>query len=135
MLSRSVPKDHHTRIARRCFQVMSAHLKYNILDLGTPERFMDNEAGLVASGFTVAQLGEKIPLELRYACIYWANHLGDADIRDTDLMNKLELFGDEHLLHWLEALSWIDKLSVAFRAVEVPLALPVMSFAAAGACS
>ena len=50
---------------------MSAQLKYNILDLqvGKPERFMDNDAGLLANGITEAQLGEKIPLELRYACI------------------------------------------------------------------
>src|SRR6266478_4746054 len=116
-----VPKDHHTRIARRCFQVMIAHLKHNILDLDTPERFMDNDAGLVASDITEALLGEKIPLELRYACIYWANHLESADIKDTDLMTELELFGNEHLLHWFEALSWIDKLDLAPRAVDLSL--------------
>jgi hypothetical protein len=72
------------------------------------------------------QLYEKIPLELRYACVYWANHLESANIEDTDLMNELRLFGDEHLLHWLEALSWIRKLNVASDAVDVTLKLVVI---------
>ena len=123
-----IPKGHHTRIATHCFQVMNACLKHNIacLDLGIPEHFLDNDAGLAANGITEAQLGEKIPLELRYACIYWANHLESADIEDTDLMNELELFGNEHLLHWFEALSWIRKLNVASRALDVPLKPMVM---------
>jgi WD40 repeat protein len=104
---------------------MDAHLKYNIagLDLDIPQRFMGNDVGLAASGFTEAQLGEKIPPELRYACIYWANHFSSAGIEDADLLGELELFGNEHLLHWFEALSWIGKLDLAPRAVDVPLKL------------
>src|SRR6266478_5027084 len=47
-----IPQDHHTRIATRCFQVMNAHLKLNIvgLDLGIPERFLNNSDGLAANG-------------------------------------------------------------------------------------
>ena len=106
---------------------MNTHLKHNIagLDLGTPERFMKNDDGLAANGITEAQLGEKIPLELRYACIYWANHFESSDIEDANLMNKLELLGNEHLLHWFEALSWIHKLDSAPRAVDVLLKLLV----------
>jgi len=116
-----IPKDHHTRIAARCFQAMNVHLKQNIagLDLDAPERFLKNSDGLAANGITEDQLAEKIPLELRYACIYWANHLESADIEEADLMNELELFGNEHLLHWFEALSWIRRLELAPRAVDV----------------
>jgi AAA ATPase domain len=120
-----VLNGHHTRIATRCFQVINKLLSHNIMDLGTPDRFLKNDEGLVASGITDAQLNERIPLELRYACIYWANHLGSAVIEDTTLMKDLELFGSEHLLHWIEALSWIRKFNVASRAVDVPLKLLV----------
>ena len=116
---------------------MSTHLKQNIvgLDLGTPERFTKNDDALAANGITEAQLGDKIPLELRYTCIYWANHLGCADIEDAYLMNELELFGNEHLLHWFEALSWIGKLDLAPRAVDASLKLLVKSSVTAHAYS
>ena len=106
---------------------MNMHLKHNIagLDLGTPKRFMKNDDALAANGITEAQLGEKIPLELRYASMYWANHFASADIKNTDLIKELELFSNEHLLHWFEALSWICKLDSAPRAVDIPLKLLV----------
>jgi hypothetical protein len=96
-----------------------------MLDLNTPDRFMKNDDALAANGIMEAQLGEKIPLELRYACIYWASHLESADIEDADLMNELELFGNEHLLHWFEALSLIRKLNLAPRTLDVSLKLLV----------
>ena len=98
---------------------MNILLKHNILDLGTPERFMSNKGALSASGITDAQLGEKIPRELRYACIYWADHLKSADIEDTDLMEELELFDNEHLLHWFEALSWFCRLDLSAQTLIV----------------
>jgi hypothetical protein len=106
---------------------MNIHLKHNIagLDLGTPGRFMKNDDALAENGITVAQLGERIPPELQYACMYWANHFESADIEGADLMNELETFGNEHLLHLFEALSWIHKLGLAPRSLDVSLKLLV----------
>ena len=122
-------------MATRCFQVMNEKLRHNMLDLGTPDRFLTNAEGLAASGITDTQLNERIPQELRYACIYWANHLQSSDIEHAALTKDLELFAGEHLLHWLEALSLICKLKVASRAVGVPLKLLVKLYVTPHACS
>ncbi|KIL65667.1 hypothetical protein M378DRAFT_10761 [Amanita muscaria Koide BX008] len=117
------PRIRHTQIAIRCFEIMDEHLKYNILGLGDWARFMSNEDGLKEDGITEEQLQEKIPQQLRYACIYWANHLEVANVEDADLMKGLKKFVDEHMLHWLEVLSLIGNLDLAHRAIRVGLTL------------
>ncbi|KIL54495.1 hypothetical protein M378DRAFT_49415, partial [Amanita muscaria Koide BX008] len=109
----------HSRIATCCFEITNSHLKYNILGFSDPARYMSNEDGLKEDGITDVQLQEKIPQQLHYACVYWANHLEVASIEDTDLMNGLEKFMDEHTLHWFEVLSLIGKLDLAHRAIRV----------------
>ncbi|KIL62283.1 hypothetical protein M378DRAFT_800456 [Amanita muscaria Koide BX008] len=122
-LLRIDPRICHVQIATRCFEIMDKHLKYNILGLGDWARFMNNEDGLKEDGITDEQLEEKIPQQLHYSCVYWANHLGVANVEDADLINGLEKFVDEHMLHWLEVLSLIGKLDSAIRAIRVALAL------------
>ncbi|KIL55492.1 hypothetical protein M378DRAFT_591467 [Amanita muscaria Koide BX008] len=112
---------HHMRITIRCFQKMEQHLKYNILGLGTPARFMSNKDGLAKDSITDEQLEGNIPQQLRYACVHWANHLEVADIENDDVMKELERFADKHMLHWFEALSLIGKLDTAHRTIRVVL--------------
>ncbi|KIL55299.1 hypothetical protein M378DRAFT_48519, partial [Amanita muscaria Koide BX008] len=111
----------HMRITLRCFQIMEQYLKYNISGLGKPARFMSNEDGLAKDRITDEQLERNIPQQLRYACVYWANHLEVANIEDIDLMKELEQFANDHMLHWFEALSLIRKLDSAHRAIGVVL--------------
>ncbi|KIL62289.1 hypothetical protein M378DRAFT_800559, partial [Amanita muscaria Koide BX008] len=122
-LLRIDPRICHVQIATCCFEIMDKHLKYNILGLGDWARFMSNEDGLKEDGITDEQLEEKIPQQLHYSCVYWANHLEVTNVEDADIMNGLEKFVDEHMLHWLEVLSLIGKLGSAHRAIRVPLAL------------
>ncbi|KIL55954.1 hypothetical protein M378DRAFT_550512 [Amanita muscaria Koide BX008] len=117
------PKIGHTQIATCCFKIMNKHLKYNILDLGNVARYMNNEEGLKKDGITDVQLQEKIPPQLRYASVYWANHLGVGNIEDTGLMDGLEKFVDEHTLHWFEVLSLIGNLDSAHRAIRAGMKL------------
>ncbi|KIL55319.1 hypothetical protein M378DRAFT_173707, partial [Amanita muscaria Koide BX008] len=117
------PKIGHTQIATCCFKITNKHLKYNILGLGIPARFMSNEEGLKKDEITDEQLQEKIPQHLRYACVYWANHFEVANIEDTELMNRLERFVDEHTLHWFEVLSLIGNLDLAYRAIRAVMKL------------
>ena len=111
-------RAHHTRIATRCFQIMNKNLKRNMLDLGGPAYFMDNHEVLTAQEVPDGQLHRKIPAELRYACVYWINHVEGADTKDTILVKESERFTNEHLLHWFETLSWIGNLDVAHRALR-----------------
>ncbi|KIL62312.1 hypothetical protein M378DRAFT_12905 [Amanita muscaria Koide BX008] len=113
----------HTQIATRCFDIMDKHLRRNILGLGDPAQFMSNEDGRKEDGITNEQILEKIPQQLHYACVYWANHLEVAHIEDADLMKGLKKFVDEHMLHWLEVLSLIGKLDSAHHAIRVALTL------------
>ncbi|KIL59677.1 hypothetical protein M378DRAFT_84766, partial [Amanita muscaria Koide BX008] len=117
------PKIGHTQIATCCFKIMNQHLKYNILGLGDPARFMSNEDGLKKDRVTDVQLQAKMPQQLHYSCRYWANHLEVADVEDTDIVNRLEKFVDEHTLHWFEVLSLIGNLDSAHRAIRVVLKL------------
>ncbi|KIL56707.1 hypothetical protein M378DRAFT_172468 [Amanita muscaria Koide BX008] len=113
----------HIQIATRCFEIMDKHLKRNILGLGDPARFMSNEDGLKEAAITDEQIQEKIPQHLRYACVYWDNHLEVAKIEDEALMNELETFVDEHMLYWFEVLSLIGNLDSAHVAIRVVLKL------------
>jgi hypothetical protein len=106
---------------------MDKHLKRNNLGLGDPARFMSNEDGLKEDGITDEQVQETIPQQLRYACVYWVNHLEVANLKDEALMNGLEKFVDEHMLYWFEVLSLIGKLGSAHHAIRVVLKLLVQS--------
>jgi hypothetical protein len=110
-----IPRDRNTQITAGCLDVMNACLKRNILGLGTPAQFMGNSAGLEAEAMSNDQIGEKISRELRYACVFWANHFEVADTEDANLIAKVIAFAKEHMLHWFEALSWICKLDLAPR--------------------
>ncbi|KIL64920.1 hypothetical protein M378DRAFT_77648, partial [Amanita muscaria Koide BX008] len=111
-------KISHVQIATCCFEITNKHLKYNILGLGNPARFMSNEDGLKKDAITDVQLQEKIPPQLRYASVYWVNHFEVANIEGTELMNGLEKFVDEHTLHWFEVLSLIGNLDSAHCAIR-----------------
>ncbi|KIL62935.1 hypothetical protein M378DRAFT_12561 [Amanita muscaria Koide BX008] len=117
-------KTGHTQMAKCCFKITNNHLKYNILDLGNVARFMSNEDGLKEDNITDERLQEKIPPNLRYACVYWGNHLEVANTEDAELITRLEKFVDEHTLHWLEVLSLIGNLDLAHRAIRVVIKLP-----------
>ncbi|KIL57684.1 hypothetical protein M378DRAFT_16098 [Amanita muscaria Koide BX008] len=112
------PKISHTQIVTCCFEITNKHLEYNILGLGNVARYMSNKEGLEKDGITDVQLQEKIPQQLRYACVYWANHFEVANIEDSNLRNGLTKFVDGHTLHWLEVLSLIGNLNLAHRAIH-----------------
>ncbi|KIL55534.1 hypothetical protein M378DRAFT_90782, partial [Amanita muscaria Koide BX008] len=113
----------HIQIATRCFEIMDKCLKRNILGLGDPARFMRNEDGLKKDEITDKKMQEKIPQQLRYACVYWDNHLEVTKIEDETLMNGLEKFVDEHMLYWFEVLSLIGNLDSSHLAIRAVLKL------------
>ncbi|KAI1121754.1 hypothetical protein F5Y10DRAFT_93453 [Nemania abortiva] len=57
---------------------------------------------------------------IRYACLYWADHLVDAkamreqDLEDGGLVHR---FLENHLLHWLETLSLLKSLGLGIEAL------------------
>jgi hypothetical protein len=105
------PSEHHFRIADRCFRIMDLHLQQNICNLSFPERYMENSK--------IRHLVEgKVTPERGYACSYWAAHLSEAGQGTDHLLRLLNTFAFQHLLHWLEVLSWIGRLDIAYPALE-----------------
>ena len=101
--------DTHSMLASRCIQRMTRALHKDICDIGDPGKSMDEiDRGTVAS---------KLPLDLEYACLYWSYHLHQSGrpIRDGD---GVQSFLYTHLLHWLETLSLLGKLSHGILAVR-----------------
>jgi hypothetical protein len=93
----------HTDITRRSIDAMST-LKIDIYDL--------RQYGFQSKDITPP---EEDPLaRIRYSCVFWLNHLRDA-IKENPENNKLCNLGFDflkvHLLHWLESLSLLHKLS------------------------
>lgn len=92
---------------------MNERLKRNILNLDGVVQFMTNSDALKQKGIWEEML-EKFSPVLQYACIYWARHLNEANVDNADLINKLKIFADDHLLHWIEGVGWIGS-KISFR--------------------
>jgi hypothetical protein len=60
----------------------------------------------------------KITPELIYACSYWATHLSKVDLDDIELRPLLHNFAFKDILHWVEVLSLIGRLDIAYPALE-----------------
>ncbi len=98
----------HYNIVRRSIQLMSKTLKRDICNLWIPGALLDELSGV-----------DQAPLaHIRYACCYWVDHLRQVtqfqqyqviicDNRDV------HSFLQEHLLHWLEALSLMRNMAGA----------------------
>ena len=109
------PAKHHMRVAECCLRVMNKTLTFNICNLNHDEQHRD-----------VAQLRNTsqapIPTHLAYACTHWVSHLvaglrGDVELNKQ--MNELfEQFATQHLLHWMEALSFIGRADVACSSLD-----------------
>ncbi|TEY29165.1 hypothetical protein BOTCAL_0965g00010 [Botryotinia calthae] len=102
----------HNRAFLNSITVMSNTLKRDIYNLHDP-------------GFPIDKAKQPDPDPLayiQYSCIYWVNHLKDGDpekgkehIQDNDNIHK---FLQTHLLHWLEAMSLMGKISESINAIS-----------------
>jgi hypothetical protein len=87
---------------------MSTSLKKDICGLCAP--------GVLMTDIESSQVEQCLPPEVQYACLYWIEHLqkGDAQFSDDD---RIYQFLRTHLLHWLEALSLMQKISKGILAI------------------
>ncbi|KAF2189112.1 hypothetical protein K469DRAFT_702842, partial [Zopfia rhizophila CBS 207.26] len=102
-------KQAHLTLAASCIRLMSTTLKQDICRLDAPVvRVADVERSVVE---------QCLPLEIQYACRYWIQHLGRSGthLHDNDQVHQ---FLQEHFLHWLEALSWMRKISEGILAIN-----------------
>jgi hypothetical protein len=66
--------------------------------------------GTIIADVESSRVEQCLSLEVQYACLYWIQHLrrSGAQLRDND---NVDQFLRNHFLHWLEALSWMQKIS------------------------
>jgi len=72
--------------------------------------------GALLADVESSRVEQCLPSEIQYACLYWIQHLqkSGAQLSDNDQVHQ---FLQEHLLHWLEALSWMQKISEGIHAI------------------
>jgi hypothetical protein len=101
-------EEAHQILAAGCIQLMSQTLKKDICEMHAP----DSQARQVESSWIEKCLSP----EVQYACLYWVQHLQKSG---SQVFNGGEAhqFLQAHLLHWLEALGWIGKISEGIQAI------------------
>jgi hypothetical protein len=112
-------KQAHQTLANRCIQLMSTSLTEDICGVTLP--------GILVTDVEHSQIQQYLPSEVRYACLYWIQHLqkSNAQLYDNDQIHQ---FLQVHLLHWLEALGWMQKISEGILAIlsleaQIPVSL------------
>ena len=95
-------KRAHAAVADACIRLMSTTLKRDICGLHRP--------GVLSSAIESSRVEQCLLPAVQYACLYWVQHLekSGAQLYDNDQVHQ---FLQVHLLHWLEALSWMQKVS------------------------
>jgi hypothetical protein len=98
----------HRSLATSCIPLMSRFLKQDIYGVGRP--------GALVADIENSQVGQYLPPEIQYACLYWIQHLEKGGIQLCD-NDEVHQFLQVHLLHWLEVLGWIGKVSEGILAI------------------
>ncbi|KAK0714729.1 WD40-repeat-containing domain protein [Lasiosphaeris hirsuta] len=93
---------YHKTLAERCIQLIGQCLKQDICDLKVP--------GKLRSEVNQQTINANLSPVVQYACQYWVHHLKESKymIEDDDFVHT---FLTSYLLHWLEALSLLGRLS------------------------
>ncbi|KAK3312960.1 hypothetical protein B0H66DRAFT_485056 [Apodospora peruviana] len=114
---------YHKTLADRCLQVINPHLRRDICNLQMP--------GKLRSEVDQRTIDTALPPEIQYACQYWIHHLKESrgSVQDWGLVHS---FLRSHLLHWLEALSLIGRISESIGMVDDLLALSVYAVEISG---
>ena len=101
-------KQAHQRLADCCIRLMSTSLKQDICRVDSP--------GVLSTNMESSRVEQCLPPEVQYACLYWVEHLQKGGVQLCD-NGHVHQFLQQHLLHWLEALSLMRKTSEGVLAI------------------
>jgi hypothetical protein len=101
------PADYHEALLDGCLLLLNEHLRQDICEI--------RNLGLANAEVSdlPARFELYVPEAVQYACLSWPVHLYESGSLSGAVSAGLLHFCTEHLLHWLEALSLLGKLSSA----------------------
>lgn len=103
-------KVHSTMMATACLEIIIHGLtKDDICGVGDP--FYLNK------DISDSAIKKAIPESLQYACCFLVDHIVNVTSDTDDLIKMIKTFLYEHLLYWIEALSLMKMLDVAFHSL------------------
>jgi hypothetical protein len=112
--------EHHLRLALGCFALLNQHLRYNMANLDDPDvangDVKDLDARLcrgICDGGN--HIGSSLPQALFYGARYWSAHVLATSAMNSELLDALGQFCNDHLFHWLELLSLIQGLTYTIQ--------------------
>jgi hypothetical protein len=103
-------RESHARLATGCIKVMSSTLREDVCRQKTP--------GVLLSDVGSDLVKDCLPEQTHYACLYWVSHVVQSGQRLTD-NDEVHKFLQEHVLHWIEAMSWMGKTSEAIKGMAL----------------
>ena len=98
----------HKGMAKNCINLLSNILKHDICNV--------KRHGILVSDVKMSTIQKCLPPEVQYACIYWVQHVLKSGTKLSD-DNWVHEFLNRNVLHWLEALSWIGRLTDGIHAI------------------
>jgi hypothetical protein len=101
-------KQAHQILVESCIKLMLTSLRQDICGLDVPS--------VLATDLESSRVKQYLPPEVQYACLYWVEHLYKSGIQLND-NDQVHQFLQIHFLHWLEALSWMRRMSEAILAI------------------
>jgi len=101
----------HRQLAYATLGKMQEMLRFNICELET-SYCLNSEVPDLED-----RIEKYIPPALSYSCRFWADHLAQVPMFDTDVFQGLQLFMEENFLFWLEVLSVRGEVPVATKAL------------------
>jgi hypothetical protein len=111
------PAEQHILLAMCCFQAMKS-LSRDICQIRNPS-LLNTEIGDLS-----ARIDVHIPQYLQYACRYWEQHISQGkNIVSDALLELLDQFCSNDLLHWIEACSLLGELRQALISITAMVSL------------
>ncbi|KAJ7327978.1 WD40-repeat-containing domain protein, partial [Mycena albidolilacea] len=100
-------KEQHAHLAKHCLDSMIQTLRQDMCQIGNPSLCLSEISDIST------RIATHIPLHVQYACRHWAYHILNSDPRPV--MELLEEFLSQHLLHWIEVSSLLGDLRNALH--------------------
>jgi hypothetical protein len=102
----------HKNVAERCFSQLNKLLHFDMCNIKDASLFNREVLDLPS------RLKECVSAALRYSCRYWPSHLLEhicVASAQSQVPLGLAVFGERHLLHWIEVLSLTGEMNAVQR--------------------